>query len=60
MWAGLGYVHDAGGDRVQIDISTCCQKRFFIEDSDALEAFLEERPGMMPLKSQLAELSPFG
>ena len=43
MRACLGSFDDAGGHGVEIDVSTRGQQGFFVEDSDALEAFLEER-----------------
>ena len=51
---------DAGCDRVQIDVCAGGQEGFLVEDCDAFEPSLEERPGTMPLKSQLADLSPIG
>ncbi|MGO9471652.1 MAG: hypothetical protein ACLQVF_46815 [Isosphaeraceae bacterium] len=46
--------------RVEINIGAGRQKRFFIEDGDALEASLKERPNTIPLNSQLADLRPIG
>jgi len=43
MCAGLGNLGDAGGNGVQIDVSTGRQQRLLIEDRHALEAALEER-----------------
>ncbi len=40
---GLRNLHDAGGNRIQIDVSANCEQRFFIEDSNALEPLLEKR-----------------
>jgi hypothetical protein len=60
MGACLRNVRDTGSDRVEIDVGAGGQERFFVENGDAFEPTLEERSGTMPLKSQLAELSPIG
>jgi hypothetical protein len=60
MRACFRNVRDTGSDRVEIDVGAGGEERFFVEDRDAFEPTLEERPGTMPLKSHLAELSPIG
>ena len=58
MIAGFRSIGNLGGNRIQIDVNTCCQERLVVENPDTFEAALEERPDTIPPSSQLANLRP--
>jgi hypothetical protein len=58
--AGLRSVGEPGADRVEVDVDAARQQRRLVEQPLRLEPALPERPSMIPVKSQLAELNRIG